>query len=216
MQTPPFVAPDGVRPRRGSRVARRPSQPPCLWSCGIPVSPIGFERKCGAGRVHEVGAPPRFVADQPPTMSRARVVLRQQDITGTYGKALATARLEFQRTAERDDKARHRILVPLVGAAGLGLLERQIDTVEHIALEIASLAPGKIDCSFLKMRVAIVAGPQSHTSDHGFFLPVRRCVKENIAPKQGSCLSCVVGCRELSASHSMLPGSAMARLSPRR
>ena len=55
----------------------------CLWSCGIPVSRIGFERKRGARRVYEVGAPPRFVADQLPAMSRARVVLRQQDVTGT-------------------------------------------------------------------------------------------------------------------------------------
>src|SRR5262249_5262033 len=145
------------------------TSPPCPWSCGIPVGRIGFERKCGARREYEVGTPPRFIADQLPAMSRTRVVLRQQDVTGTYGEALTTACLEFQRTAERDDKARHRSLVPLIGSTGFGLLEGQTDAAEHVALKVASLAPGKIDCSFLIPRVAIFAGPQSHTSDHDVF-----------------------------------------------
>src|SRR6266446_4097903 len=106
-------------------------------------------------------------------MSRTRVVLRQQDVTRTAGEALASARLEFQCTAERDDKARHRILVPLIGSPGFGLLEGQTDAAEHVAQKVVSLAPGKIDCSFLIMRVAIVAGPQSHTPDHDVFLSVR-------------------------------------------
>src|SRR5258707_12009813 len=107
----------GADPRR-----LRPSRPPCLWSCGIPVGRIGFERKRGACREHQVGAPPRFIADQLPAMSRTRVVLRQQDVTRTDGEALATACLEFQCSTERDDKARHRILVPLKESAGFGLL----------------------------------------------------------------------------------------------
>src|SRR5260370_19391154 len=106
-------------------------------------------------------------------MSRTRIVLRQQDVTRTDGEALATACLEFQRAAERDDKARHRILVPLIGSAGFGLLEGQTDAAEHVAQKVASYAPGKIDCSFLIMRLAIVAGPQSHTPDHDVFLSVR-------------------------------------------
>src|SRR5258708_21028632 len=119
-------------------------------------------------------------------MSRTRVVLRQQDVTGMDGDALATACLEFQCTGERDDKTRDRILVPLIGAAGFGLLEGQTDAAEHVAQKVASLAPGKIDCSFLVMRVAIVAGPQSHTPDHDVFLSVqaprgggRRCQSRN-------------------------------------
>src|SRR5262249_49399631 len=118
------------------------TSPPDPWSYEIPVGRIGFERKCGARREHEVGSPPWFIADELPTMSRTRVVLRQQDVTGTYGEALTTACLEFQRTAQRDDKARHRILVPLIGSTGFGLLEGQTDAAEHIAQKVTSLASG--------------------------------------------------------------------------
>src|SRR5262249_15203131 len=101
--------------QRGSKASQRP---PCLGSCRIPVDLIGLEWKRGVRRENQVGAPPRFIADQLPAMARTCVVLRQQDVTGTYREALATAGLKFQRTAEREDKARHRILVPLIGSAG--------------------------------------------------------------------------------------------------
>ncbi len=49
---------------------------------------------------HHIGAPPRLVADQPPRVAGAGVVLRQQDVAGADGEALAARlRLELQRAA---------------------------------------------------------------------------------------------------------------------
>src|SRR5262249_10232260 len=117
----------------------------------------------------DIGPAPGLVADQLPAMAGACIVLRQQDVAGTDGEALAAAGLELQRAAEGDHEARHGILVPFIGSAGSRLLEGDAGALDHLAEHVASLALGKVDRPLFEVGIAILAGPKSHASDHGAF-----------------------------------------------
>ena len=74
----------------------------------------GLEAQFGALLVDDIGAPPRLIADQPPLVAGAAIVLRKQDVARTDREGRARLRLELEGAGQGDDEAWGRVLMPLV------------------------------------------------------------------------------------------------------
>src|ERR1700729_619568 len=122
--------------------------------------------KVGSVFIDDVGPAPRIVADKPPLMARATVVLREQDVARTDGERRTGLRLELERAGQGDDEPRDRVLVPLVRSARPRLLEVQLDDGHGLANGVATRPLREIDRAFLEQRVTILACPHADTTDH--------------------------------------------------
>ena len=108
-------------------------------------------------------------------MAAAGRVLGQQDVAGADGKMLALARLEIERSAERDDELSGWRIVPGKRAARRRLLERNARGAGLAAQQVAACAAGQVDRAFLETGIAIVAGPYPHAAYHTRSPPEASC-----------------------------------------
>src|ERR1700761_823008 len=127
-----------------------------------------LEVKVGPALVDDVGPAPRLVADQPPRVARAAVVLCEQDIARTDDERRTGFRLKLERAGQGDDEPRDRVLVPLVRSTRPCFLEGQLGDGHGTADEVAARPLFEIDPAFLEQRVAVLAGPHAYTANHSF------------------------------------------------
>src|SRR6202041_2858498 len=70
-----------------------------------------------------VSALPRFIVDQTPFVTRARVIGGDQDLSGMHGEAFAAFGREFKYARQRDHILRNGVIVPVKGRMRSSLLK---------------------------------------------------------------------------------------------
>src|SRR5271167_2033430 len=93
-------------------------------------------------------------------------VLCEKDVAGSNQEVLPFARLEIERSTQRDNELPNGRRMPRERAAGSRLLKGDRRCRRSAAHDIASGARFQVDDALLEMRVPVVARPYPHTSDH--------------------------------------------------
>jgi hypothetical protein len=108
---------------------------------------------------------PRLIVGQPPAVSTADRILREQDVARMDEEVLAFAGLEIKRSTQRDDKLPDGRGVPGEGAAGSRFLKRDGRRRHSAAQRVPPLAVN-IDDALLEIRIPVVSGPKPYASVH--------------------------------------------------